>query len=509
MPKLPETTAVKMEKDQTAECRIEWQNLTEALFEQPGAKKVEGRIAGTNGLKISVIVIADFERAIQMENTKRVITPYQISEDFSYVSSADTKVKFNDITEIDRDGSLLYGWSENLLIENCTMHDYGFQYGVYPSPNNENPEYLIIRAPYIRGFSIRGTAYDDTKAEKNFSFETSADAKTWQPLTGYEKTTDNTSENGWPSRRYQADNLPEDTNYIRILFPANETWEFNLNQIEITGGIPKEEAPAEPIEIRLDADGGTLPDGAADIIFIEEGGAVAELPIPIRENYNFKGWFTAKEGGVEVKAGFTPAESITIYARWEAEEQPSVTKPEPDPIKSGVVPSPDTMDQSGVTDQPGITKDPEMAVEAGKTFTAGGFCYRITKINGTKGNVTLEKILKKKSKVTIPATVKKDKITFQVTAIGKKAFFKDKKLTNIVIGKNVTNIGVQSFFQCSKLKSITYKSTKLPKIGSKAFLKIKKNCKVFVPKKMSSKNLKRLKNGMKSAGKKIVYKKKN
>ena len=57
-------------------------------------------------------------------------------------------------------------------------------------------------------------------------------------------------------------------------------------------------------------------------------------------------------------------------------------------------------------------------------------------------------------------------------------------------------------------KAITFKGKKAPKIGSKAFSGIKKNCKITVPKKMSKKNFKTLKKRMKSAGKKVVYKKK-
>ena len=116
--------------------------------------------------------------------------------------------------------------------------------------------------------------------------------------------------------------------------------------------------------------------------------------------------------------------------------------------------------------------------------------------------------MKNKSKVTIPATVKKDGVVYKVTAINKQVFQKNKKLGSVVIGANVTSIGAKSFFGCKKLKSITFKGKKAPKIGSKAFSGIKKNCKITVPKKMSKKNFKTLKKRMKSAGKKVVYKKK-
>ena len=50
---------------------------------------------------------------------------------------------------------------------------------------------------------------------------------------------------------------------------------------------------------------------------------------------------------------------------------------------------------------------------------------------------------------------------------------------------------------------------KAPKsIAGNAFKGIKAKCKIFYPKKMKAAELRKLKNKMKSAGKKVVYKKK-
>ena len=74
----------------------------------------------------------------------------------------------------------------------------------------------------------------------------------------------------------------------------------------------------------------------------------------------------------------------------------------------------------------------------------------------------------------------------------------------------MTKIGKSGFYNCKKLAKITFKSTKAPKIGSKAFRGIKAKAKISVPKKMSAKQLNTLKKRMKSAGAgtKLVYKKK-
>lgn len=95
-----------------------------------------------------------------------------------------------------------------------------------------------------------------------------------------------------------------------------------------------------------------------------------------------------------------------------------------------------------------------------------------------------------------------------MTEIAKNVFQKNKKITQVEIGANVSKIGAKSFYKCAKLGKITFKNKNAVKIGKQAFSGIKKTCKVTVPKKMSKKNFTKLKKGMKSAGKKISFKKK-
>lgn len=112
--------------------------------------------------------------------------------------------------------------------------------------------------------------------------------------------------------------------------------------------------------------------------------------------------------------------------------------------------------------------------------------YKVTKAGVKGGTVTYVKpVNKRKSKVSIPSTVKIEGITYKVTAIAKNAFKNNKKLTKITIGKNVSTIGKQAFYGCKKLKYITIKSTKLTtkKVGSKAFTGIKAKATIKVPKK--------------------------
>lgn len=111
--------------------------------------------------------------------------------------------------------------------------------------------------------------------------------------------------------------------------------------------------------------------------------------------------------------------------------------------------------------------------------------YRITSIDAKGGSVEYKGINnKKKTTVQIPASVTIDGKTYKVTAVAANAFKGNKKLKSVTIGKNVKNIGRNSFYGCKNLKKIIVKSTSLSKksVGSKAFKKIHPKATIKVPK---------------------------
>ncbi len=112
--------------------------------------------------------------------------------------------------------------------------------------------------------------------------------------------------------------------------------------------------------------------------------------------------------------------------------------------------------------------------------------YKITKAGLKGGTVEYVKpVYKKKSTVSIPATVKIDGIAYKVTSIAKNAFKGNRSIKKLTIGKNVAKIGKQAFNGCKNLKNITIRTTKLTakKVGAKAFKGIKSNATIKVPKK--------------------------
>lgn len=59
-----------------------------------------------------------------------------------------------------------------------------------------------------------------------------------------------------------------------------------------------------------------LVDGDRTVLKVAENGVYGELPVLTAEGYRFDGWYTAAEGGAEVKTGAEIGSNYTVYARW-------------------------------------------------------------------------------------------------------------------------------------------------------------------------------------------------
>jgi uncharacterized protein YjdB len=93
---------------------------------------------------------------------------------------------------------------------------------------------------------------------------------------------------------------------------------------------------------------------------------------------------------------------------------------------------------------------------------------------GKNSNVTLSKLTTNAKSVSIPATVKVNGTSYKVTKIAANAFKNNKKITKIIIGKNITKIGKNAFYGASNLKTVIIKSTSISSIGKNAFKNVKK-----------------------------------
>ena len=165
--------------------------------------------------------------------------------------------------------------------------------------------------------------------------------------------------------------------------------------------------------------------------------------------------------------------------------------------------------QSGNEKESEEKSEPEAkpSAAAGTVFTVSGHKY---KVNGDLTSVIYDGYEKKTaSKVSIPAAVTFNGVTYKVTSIKNSAFKNNKKLKTLTVGSNVKSIGASAFQNCTALKTvtvgknvtsidknvfsgckaltkITFKGNKIKKIGTKAFYKAgSKNYKklqVIVPK---------------------------
>ena len=118
----------------------------------------------------------------------------------------------------------------------------------------------------------------------------------------------------------------------------------------------------------------------------------------------------------------------------------------------------------------------------GKVYTSGNLKYKVTKSAYKNGTVSVYAPTKKTlTRISVPATVKINGYTFNVTAIGDKAFNGCTKLKKVTIGSKVTTIGKQAFNGCKALTSITVNSKVLKTVGASALKGISAKAVIKVP----------------------------
>ena len=125
------------------------------------------------------------------------------------------------------------------------------------------------------------------------------------------------------------------------------------------------------------------------------------------------------------------------------------------------------------TEKPTESSDPE-------TVSYKNGSYKLS----AKGTATLLKPVKSAKSFQVPDTLEVNEKTYKVTAIGEKAFYTNKKLTKITIGKNVKTIGKNAFASCTKLSSVSLGSN-VTTISDRAFYKCTALIKITIPSKVT------------------------
>jgi len=121
------------------------------------------------------------------------------------------------------------------------------------------------------------------------------------------------------SRNYVIEALPDITrdNYTFDGWYHGETKVEEGDAIDLSNDklLKAKWTPHEKVTITLDPNSGTLPDNESSTITIYSGNAVAALPTPTREGYDFDGWFEPNSD-TRVTADKKFSADTTLTARW-------------------------------------------------------------------------------------------------------------------------------------------------------------------------------------------------
>lgn len=154
--------------------------------------------------------------------------------------------------------------------------------------------------------------------------------------------------------------------------------------------------------------------------------------------------------------------------------QPGVT-PKPEDPKPGVTPKPEETEPGGTPGSVQIGQ--EIKDQKGNT-------YKVTANGNTDKTVEFKKPKKGiKGTVIIPDTVIIGGVTYKVTSVAKKAFWKNTKITKVKMGKNIRLIGANAFYGCSGLRSAVI-GINVTNIESQAFYKCTGLTKITIPAKV-------------------------
>lgn len=230
-----------------------------------------------------------------------------------------------------------------------------------------------------------------------------------------------------------------------------------------------------------------------------------------------------KELGAEVaiaeEVAETPSPSVSPEVTPVPTESPVIGTGTPAPTESPGIgtntPAPTGSHDTGMdtpvstsdsVTSPGGSRNPSAQPSAvppakGTQLVVKGLKYKIL---GNHKVACMGSASKRKAVVSVPGTIRYQQVSYRVTQIAPKAFYRDQKLKQLKLGKYVQEIGQSAFEQCLSLKkvsfgrdvtiikkkafygdcnirSLDFKGGRLKKVEKKAFSRGRRSKKVFVP----------------------------
>lgn len=215
---------------------------------------------------------------------------------------------------------------------------------------------------------------------------------------------------------------------------------------------------------------------------------ISLLPTVQRQGYTFLGWYLPN--GQRVSGDTLISENCTLTAKWQEKTKENLI---------AIDSEDDTFVEEIMTDHP-VTDDVEYHAEddwihdvneksevetipIGEEIKTNTGIFIVTKI-GDYPCVEYTKLLDDDdTDVVIPESITISGVTYKVTSIASKAFYKNRLLKKVTITSSVTKIESKAFYGCASLKNIWISSSKLKStsIGTDAFTKVAKNVNLHVP----------------------------
>ncbi|WP_081679460.1 BspA family leucine-rich repeat surface protein [Butyrivibrio sp. XPD2002] len=171
---------------------------------------------------------------------------------------------------------------------------------------------------------------------------------------------------------------------------------------------------------------------------------------------------------------FIKANKSHRYMFLDAIEREKEKKDPVDPIKPPVpVPSDPTTPEKKDGDVTPVSSEESAANQSGYDLPANVIIDGVTYHIDINGQATVTNIASvRKAKIN---TVTYKNVEFPVTSISANAAKGNRKLSTLTVGNNVTKIGKKAFYKCKKLKKVTIKANKKLKVEKNAFKKINKD----------------------------------
>ncbi|MBQ5369961.1 MAG: leucine-rich repeat protein [Bacteroidaceae bacterium] len=102
-------------------------------------------------------------------------------------------------------------------------------------------------------------------------------------------------------------------------------------------------------------------------------------------------------------------------------------------------------------------------------FEVDGIYYKVTSRKHKTVEVSHKKGVHYKGNVVIPATTKHEDQTYQVTGVGRNAFWGCNDMTSITLPDSLEHLGRKSLAYCNRLKGVCVPD-KVKKVGRNAFV---------------------------------------